>query len=103
MAWSGTAAEPLEADAGFEELPYERSERVIVGRQGIRDRDLTVVGYELLTAFVEAPVPTEDDDEHDDRTDYRADYLDDDEDAEQHEYLPASVCTSAAGIGPLVG
>jgi len=100
MAWIATAAQAAaqtwEADAGFEVLPHA-AERVIVGRQSVRDRELNVVGYEMLTAFVEAPEPVDqDDDEYDE-------YDDDDTDHEDHEYLPASVCTSAEGIGPLVG
>ena len=103
MAWIATAGptETLEADDGFEASSYERPERVIVGRQSIRDRDLNVVGYQMLTAFVDAPEPVEyDEDEPDEE--YRADGEDEPAD-EDHEYLPASVCASAAGIGALVG
>ena len=61
MAWIATAGptETLEADDGFEASSYEGPERVIVGRQSIRDRDLNVVGYQMLTALVDAPEPGE--------------------------------------------
>jgi len=100
MAWIATAAEAAaetwEADAGFEAMPHDQPECVIVGRQSVRDRDLNVVGYEMLTALVGAPPAGIDgeDEPYDDDTE---------DDGEEHEYLPASVCTSAAGIGPLVG
>jgi len=101
MAWTATAEVPLgrpEADEGFEERPATVTERVVIGRQVVRDRESDVVGYELLTTelAVDADAGWADDEPVD--ADDQDDDPDDEDDDERPGYLAAAACTSTAGV-----